>query len=383
MSLVICNAVICNPNRQFKGDILIEDGVITKVGCIDEEGDITLDASGRLVFPGFIDLHIQGAGGADVLDAKPEALRIISKTCVKFGVTSFLATTVYRPRKSNKHLSSAVKAHKQGLEGAKFLGFHLEGPFISPEKKGMIRSISICKPSLDIFENIIEDTQGFLRMMTIAPELEGSIEIIERLVKHSIIASFGHSSASYEETLRGFEAGISHVTHLFNAMNPIHHRSPGPLLAIFESENVTAQIISDGVHIVPPVIKFAVSVMGINRLVLITDGVRALGLPEGKYVYDGQEFISHKGTARYLDGTLIGTTLGINNLAERFLKFTGLSLCSISRVASLNPAMILGLSGKKGRIEPGMDADITILNRDFTVWKTIVEGRIVFDSQSF
>ncbi|RJS86024.1 N-acetylglucosamine-6-phosphate deacetylase [Candidatus Bathyarchaeota archaeon] len=382
MTIVIKNGRICNPRRVFIGDIEISGSQIKKVGYVDEEGDIVIDASNRLVFPGFIDLHIQGAGGADVLDGNQESLNVISKTCVKFGVTSFLATTVYRPNKDNGHFAAALSANEKGLEGARFLGFHIEGPFISPQKRGMIRLSSICKPSSKVLEDIIDVTGGFLRMMTIAPELEGSLEIIERLVDLSVVASFGHSSASYEETLMGIAAGISHVTHLFNAMNIMHHRSPGPLLAIFESKDVTAQIISDGVHVVPPMVRFAASIMGPERLVLISDGMRAMGLPEGKYVYDGQEFISRGGTARYLDGTLIGTTLGLNQLAKNFMKFTKLSLSEISMVSSWNPALILGLEDRKGKIEAGMDADITILNKDFKVLKTIVNGRIVYSSEN-
>jgi N-acetylglucosamine-6-phosphate deacetylase len=383
MNLTISNAVICNPDRQFLGEVYIEDSIIRGVGKeLTVKGEVRIDASRRLLFPGFIDLHIQGAGGADMLDASPETLHIISQTCVRHGVTGFLGTTVYHPGEPNNHISSAVQGSQQDLGGAKFLGFHLEGPFVALEKRGMIRRASICEPSIDVLEEIMEITGCLLRMMTVAPELEGSIEIIKSLVNRSVVASFGHSSASYEETLRGFKAGISHVTHLFNAMNPMHHRSPGPLLAIFESREVTAQLISDGVHIVPPMIRFAVSTLGLDRCVLITDGMSGMGLPEGKYTYDGREYISQEGTARYSDGTLIGTTLGLNQIAKRFLMFTRLPPYTIAKVASWNPALVLGLTGRKGSVEQGKDADIVLLNQDFSVWKTIVGGKIVYDSEA-
>lgn len=383
MSLVISDALICNPDRMFKGGVVVEDGLIKELRKESGgKGEVKIDASGRFLFPGFIDLHIQGAGGADMLDNSRDKLHIISQTCARYGVTGFLGTTVYHPDEANMHISSAVQEAHQDLGGARFLGFHLEGPFIAPKKRGMIQLTSICAPSAKVLEDIIEITGGLLRMMTIAPELKGSIEIIKRLVDQSIVASFGHSTASYEETLRSFEAGINHVTHLFNAMNQMHHRAPGPLLAIFESEGVTAQVISDGVHIVPPMIRFAVSILGSDRCILITDGMRAMGLPEGTYIYDGIEYVSKGGVARYYDGTLIGTTLGLNQIARRFLDFTGLPLHTVAKVASWNPASVLGLTGRKGSIEEGKDADMVILNRDFSVWKTIVGGKIVYDSEA-
>jgi len=214
--------------------ILIENGTITQIGRINPSAGCnnTLDAQGRIITPGFIDIHIQGAGGADILDATPGALEAISQTCARFGTTSFLATTVFKPEQENQHLAVAAEHVGRDLGGANLLGIHLEGPFISPEKKGMILPECICPPSLQLLDEILDITKGHLRMMTIAPELPRSLQIIKRLVDSNIITSFGHSNATYQQTLDGFDAGISHVTHLFNAMPSLHHRAPGPLLAI-------------------------------------------------------------------------------------------------------------------------------------------------------
>ena len=382
MSLVIANALVCDPGREYLSDVRIEGGLIRQLGLNltrGPNGDV-IDAAGRALLPGFIDVHIQGAGGRDLLDTSDEALATISETCTRYGVTGFLGTTVFHPGTGNSHLVRTVGQSEMGPVGAHFLGLHLEGPFISPRKRGMIHPDAICEPSADVLGEVLERTGGKLRMMTIAPELPGSLEIIGRLSKLGIVPSFGHSAATYEQTLRGIEAGITHATHLFNAMDSIHHRAPGPLPAIFESKGVSAQIISDGVHIVPPVVRLAASLLGEDRCILITDGMRPLGLGDGNYVYDGRRYESKDGVARYEDGTLIGTSLGISQLAARFRRFTDWPLSAIAKATSWNPAKALGLNDRKGRISPGYDADIVITDRDFSVWKTIVAGRIAFES---
>jgi N-acetylglucosamine-6-phosphate deacetylase len=360
--------------------ILIEDGTIAQVGQFDSTitCDNTLDAQGRTIAPGFIDVHIQGAGGADILDATPEALEAISRTCARFGTTSFLATTVFKPNQKNQHLTVAAEHVGRDLGGANLLGIHLEGPFISPEKKGMIRPECICPPSPQVLDEIQDLANGHLRMMTIAPELPGSLRMIERLVDSGVIASFGHSNATYEQTLAGFDAGISHVTHLFNAMPSIHHRAPGPLVAIFQAKPVTAQLIADGVHIHPAVLKFTYEALGPDRIVPITDGMQALGLGDGKFVYNGIEYESRDGTARYKNGTLIGTALGLSRLIQKLAAFTDCPLEVAIKMATENPAKVLGLSDNKGTIAAGEDADLVLLDHDNSVHTTIVAGRIAF-----
>ena len=380
-NLLITNCKLFDSSEKNKTtSILIEDGKIARIGKIKPAGscDNTLDAQGRIIAPGFIDVHLQGAGGADVLDGTEETLRTISKTCARFGTTSFLATTVFKPNQKNRHINIAAKYAGRELGGANMLGIHLEGPFVSTEKRGMISPDCIYPPSMKVLNEILNMTDGHLKIMTIAPELPGSLEIVRRLVDSKVIASFGHSAATYEQTLDGFGAGISHVTHLFNTMAPLHHRSPGPLIAIFETKNVTTQIIPDGVHIHPAVLKFAFQILGPERTIPITDGARALGLADGKYIYNGIEYESKEGAARYKDGTLIGTTLGLNQLLKRLVAFTKCPLDVAIRTATENPAKLLGLEDKKGSIAPGKDADLVLLEPDFTVHTTIVAGKIVY-----
>jgi len=360
--------------------ILIENGTISQIGQIDNSAsfDKKLDAQGRIIAPGFIDIHIQGAGGADILDATVEGLKAISKTCARFGTTSFLATTVFKPKQDNRHLACAAEHVGRDLSGANLLGIHLEGPFISPQKRGMILPECLGPPSLQFLEEIQDITGGKLKMMTVAPELPGNQPIIQRLIDSNIIASFGHSNATYEQTIDGFKAGISHVTHLFNAMPTLHHRSPGPLLAIFQTKHITCQLITDGVHIHPAILKFAFEILGPNRIIPITDGMQALGLADGRYIYNGIEYESKNGTARYRDGTLIGTTLGLSQLLEKLINFTDCPLDVAIKAVTQNPARLLGLEDKKGTLAPGKDADLVLFDCDCSVHTTIVSGKIVF-----
>jgi N-acetylglucosamine-6-phosphate deacetylase len=365
------------PDDKRTTSVLIEDGIITQIGS-SAGCDNTLDAQGRIIAPGFIDVHIQGAGGADILDATPEALKAISRTCARFGTTSFLATTVFKPDRKNKHLPLAAQYVNCDLGGANLLGIHLEGPFISLEKKGMVLPQCICPPSSKVLDKIMDITDGRLIMITIAPELPGNLKIIQRLVNSKVIASFGHSNATCEQALDGFNSGISHVTHLFNAMPPVHHRSPGPLIAIFQTKHITAQLICDGVHIHPAVLKFAFEILGPNRIIPITDGMQALGLGDGKYLYNGIEYESTDGAARYKNGTLIGTALGLNQLLNKLITFTDCPLDVAIKTVTQNPAGLLGLEDKKGSIAPGKDADLVLLDPDCSVHTTIVAGKIVF-----
>jgi N-acetylglucosamine-6-phosphate deacetylase len=372
---------IITPFEQLENrEILIGEGRILRIctrGAV-RNFDRKIDARDKIVAPGFIDVHVQGAGGADVLDATPEALDVIALTCARYGVTGFLATTVYRPGEDNEHLRAAARGRFQNPEGAELLGIHLEGPFISKGKRGMIQEDCLAPADSSTLTRIRELTGDHLRMMTIAPELPGALQLIPALRAEGVICSFGHSQADYGQTVAGIEAGISHVTHLFNAMMPMHHRDPGPIPALLESEEVSAQIIADGVHIHPVMLRMAVQRLGGNRLVLITDGMQAMGLPDGRYLYNGLDYESKNGTARYVDGTLIGTSLGLSELMARCIRYGGCSTEQAIGAASYNPACVLGLQDRKGSLEEGKEADLVVLNPDLSVHLTFCSGRCVY-----
>ncbi len=361
-------------------DIIIKDSLIDSILEKGErnDADTVVDIKGRILAPGLIDVHIQGAGGADILDNNLESLQTISKTLAKVGTTGFLGTTVVKPTMNNEHLKLAAKYVHKDLGGAELLGFHLEGPFINIRKKGGLAEDGIYSPSVEAMNEILEVTGNHLSMMTIAPELPGNTRVIKLLVDNNVVAAFAHSNATYEELKKGFTAGINHVTHIFNAMPPLHHRTPGPLAAIFEHPSVSAQIISDGHHLHPSIVNMLYKLLGPERCICITDGMHGIGLPDGKYIYNGREYESKEGAARYLDGTLIGSTTSLANIALKFMEFTGCSMKEAINTVTINPARLLQIDDRKGTIEKGKDADIVVFDFDYSIFATFVNGKNVF-----
>lgn len=367
------------PESATLVDVLVRGSTIAAVGAPPgTPAETRLDAAGRTLVPGFIDVHVHGAGGADVLDGTPEALETMSRGLARMGTTSFLGTSFMQPQAGNAHLPAAAAQVGRKLGGARLLGLHLEGPFINPAKRGGIPPSAIHPPTRRAMDEVLALTGGTLRMMTLAPELEGSLAQVERLTAEGIVAAFGHSAASYEETRAGIAAGITHCTHLYNAMTGLHHREPGPLPALHESEHVTVEVISDGVHLSAPVVRFTHRAFGAERCVCITDAMRTAGMPDGRYVYGGREFESRDGAARYLDGTLIGTALSLREVALRFSEYTGCTLAEAVDAATLVPARVLGLADRKGSVAVGKDADLVLLDADHSVWATLVEGEVVY-----
>ncbi|MCH7859007.1 MAG: N-acetylglucosamine-6-phosphate deacetylase [Candidatus Marinimicrobia bacterium] len=378
---VIRNCKLYNaPDSAGLVDILVENHAIAQIGA--SETDSTLptmfDARGRTVIPGMIDVHIHGAGGAGIADGSLESLQTLATTIARQGTTSFLGTTLVTPETSHAHLAIAGQYVGQDLGGANFLGIHLEGPFINRKHLGGIHPSAVYPPTEAALTELIEMTNGTLRMMTLAPELDGGLDMVARLIHHDIIPSFGHSHATYEETRAAFDAGITHVTHIFNTMPSLHHRNPGPIPAIFERPEVTVQIISDGVHLDQEIVNFIYRQLGGERCVLITDGMFVCGLPEGRYEYYGREFDTTGGAARYLDGTLIGSTRSLHQMMTHFMAFTGCSLETAVNTVTIQPAKVLGIAHRKGVLEAGKDADIVVLDRDGAIWATVVGGTVVY-----
>ena len=390
MRTLITGCRVLTPFEELSpGAILIVDGRIRWVGPPEGapgEGrapaaDRVVEAAGQVAVPGFIDVHVQGAGGSDVLDAGLEALERISSTCARFGVTGFLATTVYRPGEDNRHLEVAAAACGPTLSGADLLGLHLEGPFIAAGKRGMIQPDCLSEVRLDgagglpVLEDILERCAGTLKMMTVAPELPGALELIGRLVGEGAVASFGHSQAGYEETLAGIDVGIRHATHLFNAMNGLHHRKPGPLAALWERPEVTVQLICDGVHVQAPVLRLCAALFGAERLVLITDGIRASGMRDGTTDLGGRPVTVVGGAARLPEGTLAGSVLTMD-AAVRGAVAAGVPLEAALFAASTAPARYLGLEDR-GALVPGARADLVLLSPKLMVRAVALGGRWV------
>ena len=337
------------------------------------------------ITPGMIDLHLHGAGGYDLMDDTAESVEAVSRTLVRHGTTAYLATSMVRRDilSSNRHLEIAAELTGKRDGGAEVLGIHVEGPFVNPSRGGLIRPDRIWLPARKDLEQILSVSRKKLRMMTLAPELPGGLDLLALLEDAGATGSLGHTEATFDEARAGFERGIRHVTHLYNAMRGLHHREPGALGAVLMDHGVTAQLITDGVHVHPELLRWTASVLSPDALVLITDALPAAGLADGVYAYDGRNYHSENGSAWYREGPepkLFGTTCLMDELIRRAMRFMGVTFQQAIAMASLNPARTLGIEKRLGSLAPGRQADLVIWNDQHEVTETILRGQSVWET---
>ncbi|MHB1946820.1 MAG: N-acetylglucosamine-6-phosphate deacetylase [Gammaproteobacteria bacterium] len=332
--------------------------------------------------PGFIDLHTHGANGSDVMDATQDALINICKTLAREGTTGFLATTMTASSEAIEKALANVREVMQISQnvGASILGVHLEGPFISAKKIGAQCANEILSPTVASIQRWQKVSGNAIKLLTLAPELENSREVIRYLKQNNIIASMGHTHASYAESMIAIEEGCSHATHLFNAMRGIHQREPGIVTAALLSEKVIAELIVDGVHLHPAIVELAFKLKGKDKIVLITDAMRAKCLHDGVYELGGQSVVVKNKVASLEDGTLAGSVLTMNSALQNVLAFTGCSLADAIKMAAENPARELGIFSKKGSIALNKDADLVVLDDKLKVVLTLCGGNIVYEA---
>lgn len=338
-----------------------------------------IDAKGKYVSPGFIDIHIHGSGGYDTMDGTAEALRVISATIAKNGVSAYLPTTMTMDRECiYKAFDSIREAMQLEIKGAKILGIHMEGPFINEKYKGAQKEDYIIKPDYELIKDYID----IIKIITIAPEKDEDHSFIKKLKGNSkIVLSVGHSDASYEETIKAIEDGISHATHTFNAMTPLNHRKPGIIGAIFRSD-ITCELIADTIHVHPAIFKILIDIKHKDKMVLVTDSMRAGCMKAGNYELGGQKVYVKNGAAKLQDGTLAGSVLTLNKAVKNMLDYSDLEIYEAVAMASLIPAKVINIDNKKGSLELKKDADIVIFDENIDVFYTIVEGKIVFEAQN-
>jgi len=336
----------------------------------------TIDAKGAYVSPGFIDLHIHGSGGSDVMDATPEALETISTSLLQTGTTSFLATTMTMSQTDIDRALQNVTTSALKVTGAKIEGIHLEGPFLNPRKHGAQDKRYIQHPNLALIQPYIDQ----VKMITLAPEMPEAEDFIKYLAKNHphIVLSIGHSESDFEQSKESFGWGVSHATHLFNAMNPYHHREPGIVGAVFDSD-VTCDIIADLVHTHPSVLKLVHQVKR-EKLILITDAMRAGCMKNGSYDLGGQTVTVENGKAVLDDGTLAGSILQMNEALGNMVSITDMTRIEAVNAVTKFPAQKLGLS--KGVLKEGVAADIVIFDEDFSIITTIVDGEVKYRSRN-
>lgn len=331
----------------------------------------------HFLIPGLIDLHIHGTHGHDVMDGEVDSLHKISNALAADGVTGYLATTMT----ANKdQLTAVLKTIPRAMlrqEGSAILGVHLEGPFIAESKKGAQRADAIHLPDLKYFHQLQHSAENTIKVVTLAPELPGSLAFIKALHELGIIVSIGHTNASFAETNAAIAAGCSQATHLFNAMSGLHQREPGAIGAILLAEEVAAELIVDGVHLHPAIVELVLRIKGKKKLLLVTDAMRAKCLAEGEYELGGQNVIVADNKATLTNGTLAGSTLRLPQAIQHMVKFTNCSLLDAIIMTTQNPAQILGLT-RKGSIEMGKDADLVVMSPEFDVKLTMREGRVIW-----
>ncbi len=380
---------ILTPDGVLAGEVLIDAGRIVAVNAAEgsggtgrvtgpgpagEAGD-ALDLGRDWIVPGLIDLHVHGGGGAQFNTTDPDEITAAARFHARHGATGLLATTVSAPLADLAGALGAFARARAGPAGRLLLGVHLEGPFVSVSRPGAMDPATFLDPGDASVESLLAAGGDNVTMMTVAPELPGGLALIQRLTRAGIIASVGHSDASYEQTVAAVSAGVRAATHTFNAMAPFHHRRPGLLGAVLDLPEVSCELICDGVHADPAALRLAYRAKGPAAIRLVTDAISATGMADGDYRLGGVAVRAHAGRATVASGdSIAGSTLTIDAAVRNAVRFLGVELSEAVAMASANPARLLGLEHRKGAIAPGMDADLTVLDDDLNARATLVGG---------
>jgi N-acetylglucosamine-6-phosphate deacetylase len=390
MQYILTGTVCIGEELREDHYVLIEGEKIKEVGPVSNmptsfSGEVLSYPKTMTIVPGFIDEHIHGAGGADAMDATPDALNKIAQHLVKEGTTAFLATTMTQSKQAIeaalKNAGEFIHSTENRTGQAEIIGIHLEGPFIHPKRKGAQPEEFILLPSPSQFDEWQELAQNTIRIVTLAPDQENGIALVKHLAEHGVIASIGHSDANFQDVVAAVEAGASHVTHLFNGMRGLHHREPGTAGGALLLKELTVELIADGIHVHPKMIDLVFRLKDLDHAVLITDSMRAKWLPDGESELGGQKVFVSDGKATLEDGTLAGSILKLNQGVKHVMKFANLTLPEVVKLVTMNPAKELGLHHRKGSIEAGKDADLVVLNEKYDPILTICRGGIAFKGE--
>ncbi|AJS57389.1 N-acetylglucosamine-6-phosphate deacetylase [Paenibacillus sp. IHBB 10380] len=342
------------------------------------DGAVKVEAVDQYIIPGFIDVHVHGGYGQDFMDAGQEELDTITKFHCSQGTTTMLATTMTAPKQAiDKVLEEVNTYQKRGMPYAQLSGVHLEGPFVNPKWCGAQNPEHMIPANLSWLNEWESKYPGLIKQVTLAPEGEGALEAILWLRKHNITAALGHTDATYDEVKAAVEMGLNQCVHCFNAMTPLHHRNPGAVGAILSDERIRAEIIADGVHVHPAVVTILARLKQNNNLILITDAMSATGLCDGEYMLGDLPVIVHEGIATLRDneGALAGSTLTMIKGYRYLIHNVGLTLEEASQVASLNPAISLGIAQRTGTLEVGKQGDVLLLDKDLELQGVWVKGK--------
>ncbi len=376
-------AVVLADTVLFKSDVLVKGDRIAEVGTDLRvpQGAETIDAAGHHIAPGFIDLHIHGGVGQMFEFADEDGYAKVAQAIAERGATGFLATLAVLPHDNTMQaLETAVNFSSAKTGGAKMLGIHMEGPYLNPEAAGAQIVSAMRPPSLNELSEYKDISGDLLKIMTLAPEIDGGLEMVSALRQAGIIAAAGHSNATFDQIREAVQAGLTHISHTFNAMRGLHHREPGVVGAALAMDLLTTELICDGHHVHPAAASVVMRCKPHDKIVLISDSVAALGLPEGDHDFLGTPVLVKNGAVMLKDSdNLAGSVLTLDTAVKNVFNWFGeIALREIFMMASLNPAKVIGMDSSKGDIAVGKDADIILVDEHFDVALTMVEGRIVY-----
>ena len=375
---LIKNASVYHNHRFEALDLLLEDGRISRMGgCEGERCDEVIDAGGKRVVPGFIDIHTHGAVGVDVNGADADGFEKICRFFASQGTTSWLCSVLTDTKEQTMHAIQMYKAWKNTEHhGANLMGIHLEGPFLCPAYKGAMPEHLLKKPDMELLKEYQEAAEGEVRYITVSPEVEGIVDFIPYIKSLGIQVAIGHSGADYDTARRAIQNGALGATHTGNAMKLLHQHFPAIWGAVLEDDEVYCEMICDGRHLQPGTVRFIIKIKGLDRVIAVTDSIMAAGLPDGNYKLGVNDVVVVDGDAKLVsDGTRAGSTLTTGKALKNLLEFTGRSLTDILPMLTENPARLIGVYDRVGSIEPGKDADLVFLDEDCSVVRTFVKGK--------
>ena len=376
----------CNVYVEGKGVIKtcigFENGKIAYIGedPAGIEPLMVLDEN-QVVIPGFIDEHIHGAAGCDAMDGSQEALSTIATAIAGEGTVGFLATTMTQSPENISKAMKAVKEYKSGAhsEGAELIGIHLEGPFISKKHVGAQPIEYVAEPKIEIFQKYNEESGNAIKIVSMAPEVEGAEQLVSYLSQNGVVVSMGHTDAGYKDVEKAVSLGAKNVTHTFNAQKPLHHREIGTVGSALLFDSLNCELICDTIHVSVPAIRLVVKNKPHDKLTLITDAMRAKHMPDGESELGGQVVIVKNGEARLVDGTLAGSVLKMNDAVKNVVTLCGIAFTDAVDFATINPAVSLGVSDRLGSIKTGKDASVAVISRDsFEIAMTVRGGNVVY-----
>jgi N-acetylglucosamine-6-phosphate deacetylase len=383
MFVLDAGAVLTPFDKFSPGRVIVRDDRIEAAGAVTDvripEGATRVDLTHLTLVPGFIEPHVHGCGGFDVMDATSEAMNVICRTLASHGTTSFLPTTVSAPVDL---LGSAIEQLSvligEEFNGARPLGIHLEGPFLNVQKRGTHQSDNVRKPDVSLLSDWIKRSGGLIKLLTMAPELEGSGPTSALARKSGVVVAMGHSNATFAESIAAVEAGTRYAVHTFNAMRQFSHRESGIVGAVLSDDRIFAEIIADGVHVDPEVVRVFARAKGPAHIILATDATSATGMPDGQYALGNSQVHVQGGVCRDAEGRLAGSTLTQDKALRNLIQWTNMRLEDAILGLTANPAQALALEGR-GRIEPGAFADLTLLDGNLEVARTYVSGKLMFE----